>query len=218
MVRLSPTYIVFHTAAWPGDPSARDIDRSHRQRGFARIGYHYLIRKDGTVEKGREDHQTGAHCRDSGMNRKALGICFSGHHNREDWTEAQRRAWLGLASKLMRRHNIPVENVIGHREAGARKDCPGTRIDCDAVRAELARFMRREDGKQPGEGGLLGRGDFGPEVGYLQRLLVRLGHDPGPVDNHFGPRTEAALRRAQTQAGLVPDGLFGPVTKSKLSR
>ncbi len=52
-----PVYLIVHTAAWPGDPSAAEIDRA---RGWRGIGYHYVIRKDGTVEAGRLAAVVGA--------------------------------------------------------------------------------------------------------------------------------------------------------------
>lgn len=150
MKRRTTTHIVFHTAAAgtasrPGDPSAADIDRWHRERGWSGIGYHYVIRKDGTVEAGRPEGEVGAHCIDGGMNRLAVGVCLSGHHNHEDWTEAQWSSFLRLVAGrggIMERHAIPVANVIGHREAGAKKDCPGTHVSCGEVRRRIAAYRR----------------------------------------------------------------------------
>ena len=217
--RTRTTHVVFHTAAWPGDPSAADIDRAHRQRGFAKIGYHFLIRKDGTVETGRAVDEVGAHCRDGGHNHDAVGVCFSGHHNREDWTPAQRAAWLDLAAGLLDRYDVPVEHVIGHREAGARKDCPGTRIDCREVRRELAKHMAGQTGKRAGAPGVsadtserptVRRGHRGPAVEALQRALKAAGLYGGRVDGDFGPVTERALRAFQARRGLAADGIAGP--------
>jgi peptidoglycan hydrolase-like protein with peptidoglycan-binding domain/DNA invertase Pin-like site-specific DNA recombinase len=54
------------------------------------------------------------------------------------------------------------------------------------------------------------------EVRGLQRALSKLGWQPGPVDGLFGPRTEAAVVRAQRAAGLSPDGIAGPRTARAL--
>lgn len=55
------THIVVHYSATPleRDYSAADIDRMHKRRGFNKIGYQYFIRKDGTVETGRDLSQPG---------------------------------------------------------------------------------------------------------------------------------------------------------------
>ncbi|MEO0558213.1 MAG: N-acetylmuramoyl-L-alanine amidase [Bacteroidota bacterium] len=194
------------------DPSAKVVNGIHRERGFARIGYHWLIRKDGTIEAGREEGQKGAHCKASGMNSKAIGIAFSGHHNYEGWTPEQRTAWLELAVRICREYTISVRNVIGHREAGARKDCPGTAIDMDAIRAELARRLRDEP-----DDSLLAKGSHGPRVGLLQMRLQETGHYSGRIDDDFGPMTDGAVRTAQIDLDLVPDGVVGPMTATALS-
>ena len=47
--------IIIHCSATRAgqDLTAKDIDRMHRARGFNQIGYNYVIRIDGTIEKGR---------------------------------------------------------------------------------------------------------------------------------------------------------------------
>ena len=49
-------------------------------------------------------------------------------------------------------------------------------------------------------------------VTYLQQRLVDKGFDPGPVDGIFGPRTEAAVKAAQSALGASPDGVVGNQT------
>ena len=58
-------WLVIHTAATrPSmDIGVKEIRRWHKKRGFADIGYHYVIRRDGRVEKGRADTRQGAHVR-----------------------------------------------------------------------------------------------------------------------------------------------------------
>lgn len=56
-------YIVLHCSATKeGVPfGIEDIGRWHRQRGFRKVGYHYVILLDGTIRKGRDIAQVGAH-------------------------------------------------------------------------------------------------------------------------------------------------------------
>lgn len=56
--------IILHCSATKqgDDFSAGDIRRWHLQRGFNDIGYHFVVRLDGTVERGRDINLTGAHC------------------------------------------------------------------------------------------------------------------------------------------------------------
>ena len=70
--------IIVHCSATKAgqDFTAADIDRWHRERGFNGIGYHYVIRLDGRLEKGREIDLAGAHCK--GWNERSVGICYIG--------------------------------------------------------------------------------------------------------------------------------------------
>lgn len=44
----------------------------------------------------------------------------------------------------------------------------------------------------------------------VQQLLSRLGYEPGPVDGSYGPKTSAAVKAYQRDAGLNPDGDINP--------
>lgn len=70
--------IIVHCSATKAglDFTATDIDRWHRERGFNGIGYHYVIRLDGKLEKGRDVTLAGAHCK--GWNERSVGICYIG--------------------------------------------------------------------------------------------------------------------------------------------
>lgn len=72
------TELILHCSATPEgkDFSTTDIDRWHKARGFKMIGYHYVIRLDGTIEQGRPLEMTGAHCK--GHNAHSIGICYIG--------------------------------------------------------------------------------------------------------------------------------------------
>ncbi len=50
----------------------------------------------------------------------------------------------------------------------------------------------------------------------LQKKLTEVGHDPGPLDAVFGPRTRKALVGFQRAAKLRPDGVLGPITREAL--
>jgi N-acetylmuramoyl-L-alanine amidase len=56
--------------------TVEDITRWHKARGFATIGYHYVIYRDGSIHKGRPLEQIGAHC--VGHNKHSIGICYIG--------------------------------------------------------------------------------------------------------------------------------------------
>lgn len=58
----------------------------------------------------------------------------------------------------------------------------------------------------------------GLDVYALQIKLTDLGYDPGPEDGKFGPRTEAAVKQFQADAGISADGIVGPVTYYQLGK
>lgn len=61
------------------------------------------------------------------------------------------------------------------------------------------------------------RGDKGPDVEVLQKLLNRHGAKPEiKVDGSFGSGTESAVREFQKKEGLTPDGRVGKLTKERL--
>lgn len=56
--------------------SAADIHSWHKNNGWAGIGYHFVVHKDGTIERGRPEDTIGAHA--SNNNSDSIGICFEG--------------------------------------------------------------------------------------------------------------------------------------------
>ena len=121
------TDIIVHCSATPEAKSftVADIDRWHRQRGFAQIGYHYVIYLDGSVHKGRPVAQVGAHCQ--GHNAHSIGICYigglakDGKIPKDTRTEAQKQAMLTLLKELKTQY--PAATIHGHRDYAA-KACP----------------------------------------------------------------------------------------------
>lgn len=131
MAKLNPDkvkYLVVHCSASQAKSnlSAKDIDRMHRQRGFLKIGYHYVIKRDGTVEAGRPETEVGAHV--EGYNSVSLGICMVGGIDAkgkpEDNFTLDQYASLGkLLEELSKRY--PKAVILGHRDMpNVKKDCP----------------------------------------------------------------------------------------------
>ena len=121
------TLIVVHcSAVRPNQTSsAAQIDTWHRQRGFKCIGYHYVIRRDGTIELGRPEWQVGAHC--VNHNAHSIGICYEGGLDirgkpADTRTEAQRCSLRKLIEQLHAAY--PKALIVGHRDLNPMKDCP----------------------------------------------------------------------------------------------
>lgn len=137
-----PTHIVLHTLAFDGDADVEVVRRWHREQGWHDIGYHYLVRRSGEVQVGREEEQVGAHA--IGFNKRSIGIAMEGHGDHAVWTLPQMHSLLKLCDDVMSRYNISPDKVLGHRETGAPKSCPGKMIDMDAFRAILFGFVNEE--------------------------------------------------------------------------
>ena len=64
-------------------------------------------------------------------------------------------------------------------------------------------------GRGAGSDPVLRQGSRGPAVRDMQQLLKSQGFDPGPIDGDFGPGTEVAVMRFQSENGLDADGIVG---------
>lgn len=103
--------------------SVYDIDRWHRNQGWLGIGYHYLVRKDGTVYTGRPNWALGAHTQ--GHNTGSLGICFEGNFMVENMNEKQVKAGSDLVDYLTKLHGLSKsKDVFQHKHFNV-TDCAG---------------------------------------------------------------------------------------------
>lgn len=95
------------------------------QNGWSDVGYHRIIRRDGTIEDGRPLSRDGAHAR--GYNH-FFGICMVGGkakagQNICNFTHAQ---WLALEKEIiwfMVEYGITVDSIMGHNQVSD-KLCP----------------------------------------------------------------------------------------------
>lgn len=134
--------IVVHCTATKGDDrgdvSVDEVRRWHTSppRSWSDVGYHYLIRRDGTIEVGRQLSRSGAHVR--GHNATTIGIAYSGGIDPDTGeptdtrTDDQRDALFALIVSLVRVFPT-IKGIRGHRDfPGVSKACP-----CFDVRAEF---------------------------------------------------------------------------------
>lgn len=118
--RKETDLIVVHCSATKASQNwgRAEIDKSHRQRGFVMIGYHYVITRDGTVQIGRPVNTIGAHV--EGHNANSIGICMvggladDGKHGEDNFTDDQFEALRELIRTL--RKTFPKARICGHRD------------------------------------------------------------------------------------------------------
>lgn len=120
--------IIIHCAATPPhlDWGVEDIRRLHtRSFKWSDIGYHWVIRRDGTLEQGRPEERAGAHAR--GHNANSIGICLVGGIDTNgkpasNFTPSQLKTLRRIVDEKLA--DYPGSEVIGHRDTGAKKACP----------------------------------------------------------------------------------------------
>jgi hypothetical protein len=138
--------LIVHASATPPDWMAgqgvkakRDeIDRWHKGRGWAGIGYHYVIDRDGSVTTGRHLNKTGAHVK--GNNTGSVGICLIGGRwpdgrwglatddFADHFTPEQDMALRDLITDLCERYPR-IAHIKGHNDYTDAKGCPCFRVD-----------------------------------------------------------------------------------------
>ena len=128
-IRRGPlTHIVIHCADTPPDfdcgvEEIRSWHMDPKKPGgpWSDIGYHYVIRRNGDTEVGRDFKFEGAHVR--GWNHCSVGICLAGgYHGNVDFTRHQ---WDALKSLVYRlKKTDPEATVLGHCDFDPGKTCP----------------------------------------------------------------------------------------------
>ena len=123
------TLLVIHCSAVKPDQTsaAAQIDTWHRKDRHYKfgIGYHYVIRRDGSIEPGRPEWMVGAHCLNH--NAHSIGICYEGGLDirgqpADTGTDKQKAAMRWLLRQLHRAY--PRAVIVGHHDLDPQKACP----------------------------------------------------------------------------------------------
>jgi N-acetylmuramoyl-L-alanine amidase len=126
------------------DIGFREIDEWHRQRGWLSdsgisCGYHWIVRRDGRVERGRPEVERGAHAGYE-VNKHSIGVVWVGT-NKIGFN--QRKQLLRVLRGLINTYDLEETDVLGHNELpDVKKGCPV--INMDLLRADLL-FEQGED-------------------------------------------------------------------------
>jgi N-acetylmuramoyl-L-alanine amidase len=119
--------VIIHCAATKPsqDIGVSEITKWHEARGFNGVGYHWVIRRNGDVERGRSEHVAGAHV--AGHNADSIGVCLVGGIDEKGRPQANftRQQWAALehlVTQLLVRY--PGAKISGHNNWTVAKACP----------------------------------------------------------------------------------------------
>jgi len=186
----------------PDHDNVQTMREWHRARGWSDVGYHYFIRKSGQLEEGRPLSRSPA--AQKNHNGGTIAICLHGLEE-DKFTQMQFETLIALCTEI----NDAYEGRVtfhGHREVAA-KSCPVFDYKRVLGLDNKGRLGSVEKGGVPHKpdataSRLLKKGDKGQDVRVLQTHLLDLGYDVGPVDGDFGPTTERAVFKFQTDNKL----------------
>ena len=224
--RLKTELIVLHHAA-AKSCSVEDVHRWHLDKGWSGVGYHFFIRKDGTIWRGRPEDRIGAHTVD--YNSKSIGICFEGNFELEPMPEFQKAAGLDLIAYL--KNKYPIKEIMGHGELRATA-CPGKHFPLDEMKGKTKsenenrvhqfQLAAIADGFKLAKYGADGMWGAETEsvakvaivkkrLTYKYKNLTKLVQKAVgvTVDGLCGKDTVAAIKTWQKERGLTVDGAWG---------
>lgn len=133
MAREQTKYIVIHCSMTRPSQKigASEIDRWHREKGWLKIGYGKVIKRDGTVEQGREDDEVQAHVK--GYNHCSYGVCLVGGSAEDDvnkpednFTGEQWDSLKKVLEELLVKY--PDAQIVGHYMLDEHKTCPNFNV------------------------------------------------------------------------------------------
>ena len=222
-VRTVDTVFVHCTASdRPEHDDVSVIRDWHLREGWADVGYHFLINKDGTIQPGRSLERIPS--AQKGFNTGSIAVSMHGLIER-NFTQAQVTALQSLAGSIVDAY-AGINRTLrfqGHCEVAA-KACPV--VNYKAILALDASGRLRgssgeaatstvEEGDLVANIGGLDLMDRGGAVRAAQRALNL--HGAGLVpDGIFGRATDHAVRAFQAACGLKADGVIGPATRRAL--
>ena len=226
--RRSTGRLVLHHAA-AEKCSAEDIHRWHLANGWSGMGYHYLVRKDGSIWRGRPEDTFGAHAKN--FNSTSIGVCFEGNFENEHMNEKQLAAGKELIADICSRYKLGVANVCGHRDLNATA-CPGSNFPF----AELAAAAEGAPAKSEDSAPSAKPNDENKVLSFQEAVkadgfaLPKFG-----ADGYWGSETASVAKRcvikrrksylhknatalAQRLLGVTVDGKCGANTEAAIKR
>ena len=190
--RNSTDEIILHHAE-ASRASVEEVNRWHLERGWTGIGYHFYVRKDGKVYRGRPEWAVGAHAQ--GHNSRAVGICCEGSYMTETMPQAQLTALKDLIRTMMAKY--PGAKLLRHKDVNS-TDCPGVNFPWEEAR-KFAALMKRYEAEKANQ-------QAHPYAAEAWKAM----QDAGITD---GTKPQCALTREQFATMCQRMGLIGKGVK-----
>lgn len=145
------TLVAHHSAFYKADGRATllEVQRLHRgDRGWADVGYHYLLDADGAIYEGRSLSVRGVHTQ--GRNTGSVGVCLLGDFRFRSPPQAQWEGLVALGRWLIA--ELALTHIAAHNQFNEGTVCPGARvIERLAALAELLGVGYGVDGYKPAD-------------------------------------------------------------------
>lgn len=208
----NPIKIILHHAA-ATNCSIEDIHTWHLHNGWSGCGYHYFIRKDGSIYKGRPETSLGAHC--INYNSISIGICVEGNYMVEYMPSNQKKSLMELIKYLCSKYGI--KEIYGHGELNS-TSCPGKNYPLDEIRRKFMKDINCPYKNYPGYLIKINANFKDNNVKIIQENLMEKGYMVGSyeADGYFGTATFNAIKKFQRDNGLMVDGIVGKETWDRL--
>lgn len=205
--------IILHHSGVTVLQTVETIHNYHKNsNGWAGIGYHFYIRKDGSIYKGRPLECVGAHA--SGNNSDSIGICAEGNFEVEQMPEAQKNSLKELINYLLSNYNIDV--IQGHKDVNS-TSCPGSNFPLEEMK-HLLNSKDEQTSNEENTNDLYNDGLVNC-IYDIQEWLNRKYNTGLALDNIYGVETKKALIKGlqielntQFNRGLEVDGIWGSKT------
>ncbi len=189
--RNSTNRIIIHHAE-ASNCTAQDIHQWHLNNGWSGAGYHFLVRKDGTVYRLRPENKIGAHA--SGSNSDSIGICFEDSYMTETMPQAQINAGKELVAYLKQKYKI--SKVQAHREVCS-TNCPGKNFPFIEIANTTVNVTKEV--QYMFEPKTCKAGDSNTSVLLLEEILKARGYYDGKLDRKFGKKLMIAVNKYQIE-------------------
>ena len=205
--RLNTNRIIVHHAAI-SNCTPEQIHQWHLDKGWSGAGYHFFVKKDGSIYSLRPEDKVGAHA--YGANSDSIGMCAEGDFTKETMSDKQLSAMVELIKYIENKYSI--KTIEKHSQVNA-TTCPAGGFPFD-------KMVERVNSESVGTE----QNDIEKNKSNISQIQENINKKYGlniAVDNIYGEETKGALVFAlqkelnlQFNAGISEDKIFGPKTKA----